>query len=111
MQIKLKIAGNWSELKTKLQEKYPNLTDRDLNFLEGKEDKLVMRLARKLAKTEEEITDEIDELQLKNMKAETNKIGEQIEHGESHDAERRETENRDAERDIKEKLKEGQEIY
>ena len=64
MQTKLKIVGNWSDLKTKIKERYPNLNDTDLNFLAGKEDDLVTRLARKLAKTEEEITDEIDDFQL-----------------------------------------------
>lgn len=103
MQTKLQITVNWNELKTKLKEKYPNLTDEDLNFLAGKEDELVTHLARKLAKTEEEITDVIDELQLKTLKTEKTHVKER---GESHDAERRETENRDAERREKESRKE-----
>jgi uncharacterized protein YjbJ (UPF0337 family) len=104
MQTKLQITVNWNELKIKLKEKNPNLTDTDLNFLAGKEDDLVTRLARKLAKTEEEITDVIDELQLKTLK--TEKETHLKEPGESHDAERRETENRDAERREKESQKE-----
>lgn len=73
MQTKLKITGNWSELKTKLQAKYPNLTDMDLNYSAGKEDELVSRLSRKLAKTEDEITDVIDDLQSKGSKTESKK--------------------------------------
>lgn len=103
MQTKLQITVNWKELKIKLKEKYPNLNDEDLNFLAGKEDELVTRLALKLAKTEEEITDVIDELQLKTLKTEKTLVKER---GESHDAERRETENRDAERREKESQKE-----
>lgn len=82
MQTKLKITGNWSELKTKLQTKYPNLTDMDLTFSAGKEDELVSLLSRKLAKTEDEITDVIDDLQSKGSKTENKKNWEDTEsHG------------------------------
>ncbi|OFY86179.1 MAG: hypothetical protein A3F72_06915 [Bacteroidetes bacterium RIFCSPLOWO2_12_FULL_35_15] len=65
METTLKITGNWNELKTKLKQKYPNLTDTDLNFTPGKEDALLATLSKKLGKTQEEISDEIDNLQSK----------------------------------------------
>lgn len=58
----LKIS-NWNELKTKLKQKYPILTDAELVYTAGKESELVSGLSKKLAKTEEETTDIIDELQ------------------------------------------------
>jgi|GEM_PF-908592 len=66
METKLKITGNWSELKTKLNQKYPNLTDEDLAYSAGKEDELLARLTKKLGKTQEEINNMIDDLQSKN---------------------------------------------
>jgi len=66
LETKLKITGNWNELKTKLKEKYPNLTDEDLVYSAGKEDELVMRLAKKLSKTQEEINNSIEDLQSKS---------------------------------------------
>jgi uncharacterized protein YjbJ (UPF0337 family) len=55
----LKITGNWNELKGKLKQKYGDLTDDDLSFVEGKEDELLGRLQKKLNKTKEEIAAEI----------------------------------------------------
>ena len=62
METKLKIKGNWNEVKGKLKQKYANLTDNDLLFIEGKEDELVGRLEKKLAKTKDEIVGTINEL-------------------------------------------------
>ncbi|MDP4266114.1 MAG: general stress protein CsbD [Bacteroidota bacterium] len=47
--------GNWQEQKTKLMRKFPVLTDRDLNYEEGKEDEMLGRLQVKLGKTKEEL--------------------------------------------------------
>ncbi|OFY87406.1 MAG: hypothetical protein A3F72_04180 [Bacteroidetes bacterium RIFCSPLOWO2_12_FULL_35_15] len=58
----LKIA-NWNELKGKLKQKYPILTDAELVYTAGKEAELLSGLSKKLGKTEEEISDIIDELQ------------------------------------------------
>ena len=66
METKLKITGNWNELKTKLKQKYPNLTDEDLAYSAGKEDELLTRLSKKLGKTQEEVSDVIDDLQSKS---------------------------------------------
>ena len=57
--MNLKIKGNWNELKGKLKQKYGDLTDDDVSFVEGKEDELLGRLQKKMNKTKEEIAAEI----------------------------------------------------
>jgi uncharacterized protein YjbJ (UPF0337 family) len=62
METKLKIKGNWDELKGKLKQKYAKLTDDDLLFVEGKENELLGRLEKKLGQTQEEIRNAIEKL-------------------------------------------------
>jgi len=38
------LQGNWNEIKGKLKQKYGQLTDDDLTFVQGKEDELLGRL-------------------------------------------------------------------
>ncbi len=57
-----KIKGNWNELKGKLKQKYAELTDDDLLYLEGKEDEFLGRLQTRLGKTREEFESEVGEL-------------------------------------------------
>jgi uncharacterized protein YjbJ (UPF0337 family) len=52
---KLSIKGNWNEVAGKLKQKYADLTDDDLLFIEGKEEELLGRLQKKLGNTKEEI--------------------------------------------------------
>ena len=56
---KLEIKGSWNEVKGKLKQKYANLTDDDLLFVEGKDDELLGRLQTSLGRTKEEIRAEI----------------------------------------------------
>lgn len=49
------ISGNWEQLKGKLKQKYANLTDNDLLFVEGKEDETLGRIQKKLGKSREEV--------------------------------------------------------
>ncbi len=58
----LKIKGNWNELKGKLKQKYSDLTDDDLTYVEGKEDELIGRVQKKIGKTKEEVAGEIKTL-------------------------------------------------
>jgi len=58
----LTIKGNWNQLKGKLKQKYSDLTDDDLTFVEGKEDELLGRLQEKLGKTKDEIKSELNKL-------------------------------------------------
>jgi uncharacterized protein YjbJ (UPF0337 family) len=50
------IKGNWSEQKSKLKEKFSNLTDADLRYEDGKKDEMLSNLQVKLGKTKEELT-------------------------------------------------------
>lgn len=58
----LKLKGNWNEIKGKLKQKYGDLTDDDLTYVEGKEDELLGRLQKKLGKSRDEIKKELDKL-------------------------------------------------
>ncbi len=58
---KLQIKGNWNIMKGKLKQKYANLTDDDLQYVEGKEDELVGRIQRRTGKTQEQIEEALDE--------------------------------------------------
>lgn len=47
--------GNWDQIKGKLKQKYANLTDDDLMFVEGKEDETLGRIEKKLGKSRNEV--------------------------------------------------------
>jgi uncharacterized protein YjbJ (UPF0337 family) len=51
---KLQIKGSWNELKGKLKQKYAQLTDDDLKYVEGKDDELVGKVQKRLGVTLEE---------------------------------------------------------
>ena len=59
---KLKLKGNWNELKGKMKQSYGDLTDDDLTYQEGKDDEFVGRLQQKLGKTKEEVVKWIQDL-------------------------------------------------
>lgn len=59
---KLELKGTWNEIKGKLKQKYADLTDDDLTFVEGKDDELLGRLQKKLGRTKEAIRDELANL-------------------------------------------------
>jgi hypothetical protein len=48
-------VNTWGDKKTKLQNKYPQLSNTDLNFVEGQEVELVGRLRSKLNKSEADV--------------------------------------------------------
>ena len=49
------IKGNWNIIKGKLKQKYSELTDDDLAYVEGKENELWGRLQKKVGKSKDEI--------------------------------------------------------
>ncbi|HMQ74786.1 MAG TPA: general stress protein CsbD [Flavobacteriales bacterium] len=58
-----KIAVNtWGDKKTKLKNKFSQLSDSDLQFVEGKESELTARLQTKLNKSEADVQKLITEL-------------------------------------------------
>lgn len=56
------LKGKWNEVKGKLKQKYADLTDDDLLYVEGKENELYGRLQQKIGKSKEEIEKEINDL-------------------------------------------------
>lgn len=58
----LDLKGNWNELKGKIKQKYGDLTDDDLTYVEGKEDEFLGNLQKKLGKTKEDLASEIREM-------------------------------------------------
>jgi uncharacterized protein YjbJ (UPF0337 family) len=60
---KLEIKGKWNQVKGKLKQKYGDLTDDDLTYVEGKEDELLGRLQEKTGKTKEQLASEIKNLE------------------------------------------------
>lgn len=59
---KLKIKGKWNQVKGSLKQKYGELTDDDLSFVEGEEDKLLGRLQEKTGQSKEKLIDEINKM-------------------------------------------------
>ena len=59
---KLKLKGNWNELKGKMKQSYGDLNDDDLTYEEGKDDEFVGRLQQKLGKTKEDVIKWIQDL-------------------------------------------------
>lgn len=62
----LNLKGNWNELKGQIKQKYGDLTDDDLTYVEGKEDEFLGNLQKKLGKTKEELASEIKEMMNSN---------------------------------------------
>ncbi|MBA4155095.1 CsbD family protein [Flavobacterium sp.] len=56
------LKGKWNEVKGKLKQKYADLTDDDLLFVEGKEDELYGRIQQRVGKSKEEIKKMISDL-------------------------------------------------
>ena len=49
------LQQNWPDIKTRIQEQYPHLTEKDLLYEIGREADLLLRLQEKLGKTDKEI--------------------------------------------------------
>lgn len=52
---KLRIKGNWNELKGRAKQQWADLTDDDLLYVEGKEDELLGRIQNRTGKTKDEV--------------------------------------------------------
>lgn len=59
---KLKLKGNWNEVKGKIKQKYADITDDDLLYEEGKDDELVGRIQKKVGQSKEEVKKWIENL-------------------------------------------------
>lgn len=58
----LKLESPWAEVKEKIKENNLNITDDDLDFREGEEDRLLDRLAGIMQKSKEEVKIYIESL-------------------------------------------------
>ena len=59
---KLKLKGNWNEVKGKIKQKYADLTDDDLIYEEGKDDELLGRIQQKIGQSKEDVKKWIESL-------------------------------------------------
>ncbi len=59
---KLKLSGNWNDLKGKVKKQYASLTDDDLLYEDGKDDELVGRIQKKIGKSKDEVIQWIEKL-------------------------------------------------
>jgi uncharacterized protein YjbJ (UPF0337 family) len=53
--------GNWNIAKGKLKQKFGQLTDDDLRYVEGQEDELIGRIQRRTGRTKEEVEKALEE--------------------------------------------------
>ena len=51
----LRIKGNWNVAKGKLKQRWAELTDDDLEFIEGQEDELIVRIQRRTGETRDAV--------------------------------------------------------
>jgi|DEB19_MinimDraft_2_1074335.scaffolds.fasta_scaffold240876_1 uncharacterized protein YjbJ (UPF0337 family) len=51
---KVAVKRNWDDVKLRARKAYPNLTDEDLTFKEGKENEMIERIQKKIGKSKEE---------------------------------------------------------
>jgi len=56
---KLEIKGNWNIAKGKLKQKWADLTDDDLDYVEGKQDELVGRIQKRTGQARDAVESEI----------------------------------------------------
>ncbi|UXP31318.1 CsbD family protein [Reichenbachiella agarivorans] len=58
----LQIKGNWNQIKGKIKQKYGELTENDLTYIEGQEDELLGRIQEKTGKSKEFLMKEINNM-------------------------------------------------
>ena len=56
------VLGYWNSKKEKIKQKYPDITDQDLNFYEGKEKEMMEKLEYKLGIAKLDLAKIIDAL-------------------------------------------------
>ena len=57
----LQVKGNWNITKGKLKQKFAQLTDDDLRYVEGKEDELIGRIQKRTGQARHEIEKAVQE--------------------------------------------------
>lgn len=59
---RLRIKGNWNELKGRIKQRWGELTDDDLTYEEGKDDELIGKIQKRTGQAREEIINYINSL-------------------------------------------------
>lgn len=59
---KLQIKGDWNIIKGKLTQKWADLTDDDLQYVEGKKDELIGRIQKRTGESREAVEEAMDEI-------------------------------------------------
>jgi len=57
----LSLKGNWNIAKGKLKQKFAQLTDDDLQYIDGKEEELIGRIQKLTGKTREHVENAINQ--------------------------------------------------
>ena len=55
-----KLKGNWNQLKGKIKEKYAEITNDDLKYIEGKKDQMLGALQEKTGESKEKLAQFIE---------------------------------------------------
>jgi uncharacterized protein YjbJ (UPF0337 family) len=58
---KLESKGNWNVIKGKLKQKWANLTDDDLEYVEGAEQEMLGRIQKRTGATREAVEKAVDD--------------------------------------------------
>lgn len=58
---KLQIKGDWNIIKGKLTQKWADLTDDDLQYVEGKQDELIGRIQKRTGESREAVEEALKE--------------------------------------------------
>jgi uncharacterized protein YjbJ (UPF0337 family) len=56
------LKGDWEVQKAKLKQRFAELTDNDLMFIDGKKDEMLGKIQIKLGKTKDQLRDILDKL-------------------------------------------------
>lgn len=62
----LQAKGNWKIIKGRLKQKWAELTDDDLQYVEGQEDELIGRIQKRTGETKEAIEKALEESPSRN---------------------------------------------
>ena len=57
----LELKGNWNIIKGKLKQKWGDLTDDDLDYVEGQKDELIGRIQKRTGQTREAVEKELND--------------------------------------------------
>lgn len=58
------LSGKWNQIKSRIKQKYTNVTDEDLHYTKGKFHEILGRLRKKTGKTESALREEINRYDL-----------------------------------------------